>query len=1191
MAGIRRVNGKYSRINPAVSCCRLRHVQSLLCDGSTAAPEGILCSLGIDSRYNMGCTELAKYLFYGLYGGNQLNMENALDEFPEEILDDMILLIKAECVHLYCNPVNYSYLLPYVSHWRNLHLYCMTKAEYEDEEAAEEFKISSFVTMVQDCHRIGVPYSCQGHMQKFDMFMVEKWPIIQAFALEGIGGGSFFTMKYKLMDMSERLWQVYNRLDPMSLDKLLTEDLVNFEKQWSSFFSSMDLESHLSIMELSEAQAGEAFRIYYYHGLISSNISDKSKSQQPFVLFGSHSSLEDLEDYSFNFPSESHQVRSTGPQGSTARHMILRCVAPKGPLACSRTYFFGTTHTPYLGNQNTQQKNTDVLLLSQIYSATIQAVLSGIKCYSSISSAAKAKDVAEHTFLMALDSMNLSQYRSALRSKTEFNIVAVNKEGKIIPLTDEESHYVVKTASMTVHDIPDLQWGRGDLGSVVFSESFLESSINIQQKDGTVSSDSCYTVLTTTVPRYSCWLMESDVKQSEQAQQLTKQKEEGTCLGAALTAADAAYLFSSSQMSTPEEGKVVFFSEGLLFVHSQYGSITLSKDHISNIRFYDADSSAVASLFVEYNSSLLPHLPFPLHTSDQCLVLALQPRSKSHRAFYSKVLPVWQNSDSGLIPLMVEQEQLTWNQRNMHTRLQKLHDSQEPPVAKRRGSLKTSYSQLPEQDMFLQHFALSSISQEPILNDHLESLFLSAELRSPASNQGDKVVVAIITGLPGSHKNRLCKSLLQLSKGRERWVMYEPGPDSFSASHLQQYLSNFLESQRGSGGKPRLLLFSPGYTDVLDVVQAVLFHPDPVVQACFTIGAVTACVDPLTSCMEHRFAFPKLLEQCSQGIVSTVVFTGLTAEQKHPLMQHVQQLVRSANPTAAFILAERGAVTRSEDVNLICSDSSFNEPQMLRARYLLYPGWCKGRFSSGSGSVVLTQQRVTFSRPLERPLFVARCKGPPATRLLHTEHKKTTKNTHTSSHKTGTLKSSLRSSLFQGNIYNIWGKVRFSDSEQMMDVSYNTVSRNLSIVPDQGTNPPSQGLQDTETSCFLTFDGVGITENGIKDWLRLCAKQRQMKKAKKTKNSLSPQEIKNIHVTRHLDPLPAGYFYNGYLYVDIFGEKMNFHPSMDSRVILVGSLVGFLKNHSSSVVTQSVAHLLACLRATLQQRERLATEL
>lgn len=48
---------------------------------------------------------------------------------------------------------------------------------------------------------------------------------------------------------------------------------------------------------------------------------------------------------------------------------------------------------------------------------------------------------------------------------------------------------------------------------------------------------------------------------------------------------------------------------------------------------------------------------------------------------------------------------------------------------------------------------------------------------------------------------------------------------------------------------------------------------------------------------------------------------------------------------------------------------------------------------------------------------------------------------------------------------------------------------------------------------------------------------------------------------------------------------------MDSRVILVGSLVGFLKNRSSSVVTLSMVHLLACLHATLQQGERLAIEL
>uniref|UniRef100_A0AAY5KEU1 Uncharacterized protein n=1 Tax=Esox lucius TaxID=8010 RepID=A0AAY5KEU1_ESOLU len=848
-----------------------------------------------------------------------------------------------------------------------------------NEEVAEEFKISSFVNMVQDCSSIGVPYSSQGHIQKFDMFMMEKWPIIQAFALDGIGRGCFFTMKYKLMDISEQLWQIYTRLDPVSLDTLLTEDLVLFEKQWSSFFSSFDIESHLSILELSEAQAGEAFRTYFSHGLISSNIADSSKSRQPLVLFGSHSSMENLQSYSFNFPSDGHQVRNTGPQGGPAKHMVLQCVAPKGFLACSRTYFFGTTHIPYLG------KHTHIFYLSKcnhtfhIYAAAIQSVLAGIKCYSNTSSVTKAKDVAEHTFQLTLFHLLFS----SLRSKSVFNIQAVNNEGRIVPLSKDESRFLVKTASMSVYDIPDLLWGEGDLGSVVFSESFLESSINIQQKDGSVSSNSCYTILTTALPRYVCWLVR--------------------------------YLFSSLSSSPLNLFPFCYSRTDSGLIVSSYLYFSLSQD----------SNNLVAALFVEYEAALLPHLPFPLHSDDRCLVFSLQPGSESHRAFYSQVLPVWQGSDSGLSLQLMDREQLTWDQRNM----------------------------------FLQHFALSSVGQEPIRNDHLGALFPTPDISNPLAGPTDKVVIfsMFFTVCVGA-----CMCVRACST---RWVVYQSGPGSplFSASHLQRYLSCFLEKQRSPGGKPRLLLLTPGCTDVLDVVQAVLSHPDQVVQSCFTIGAVTACVDPLSSYMEHRLVFPKLMEQCSQGIVSTVVFTGPTAERNNPVFQNIQQLIRSANPNAAFVHAERGAVTRNEDVTMILSENSFSEAQMLRARYLLYPA----------------------------------------------------------------VKSALRPHPFTENIYNIWGRVLFSDSEKMMEVSYSAVSGNLTVSQQQGD--PPQGDQEA-SGCFLLFHVMSshtAYPSGFAVCLTVCV---------------------CVQVKRHLDPLPPGFFYNGHQYVSFFGEKKNFHPHMEQFI-------------------------------------------
>ncbi|XP_069488352.1 dynein axonemal assembly factor 9 isoform X2 [Ambystoma mexicanum] len=1072
------------RLSPSVSCSRLRQVQSILAQSGKSRPDGILCILGIDSRYNEGCTELANYLLFDLY-----NQKNDFEKigFSEEALDDVIIFIKSDHVHLYCNPVNYSYLLPFVAFWRNLHLHCMTENEYEDEEASEEFKIATFVDMVRDCSRIGIPYSSQGHLQMFDMFNVEKWPIVQAYALDGIGGGGFFTMKHELLDVSEALWKSYSKMDPVSLEALLKEDLQIFEHQWTTFFSNFELEIPF-ILELSESQAGEPFRSYFSHGMISSNITNNSPSRQPFVLFGCHSTNENLNSGNFNFPSEGHLVRNTGFGGSTAKHMVAQCVSPKGPLACSRTYFFGTTHIPYLGNDNeTQTANEQIRILSLVYSAVVEAVLAGIKSYIKISSVTKARDAAEQLLWALLDSYELVQLKIAIRTKTTFQIQAVNNHGRIVPLDNDDSLYLVKTASMVVSDIPDLLRGRGCLGSVVFSESFLKSEIFVKELDGTIASENSYIILTEDIPRFVSLLVEdNEVTLSEKALQAVKEDE--SFLGTLITSENDGYIYSSNLQAKPKEGKLYFFSGGLLFLHPHYGSITVSKTHMNSIKFYDG------------------------------------------------VLNQWQQKTehSAVSLQVIHKDQLTMDQRLIHCKMQRLFEASSYANAEIWNNKKLTSANLPEIESFFQHFTIGNVSREPIPRCHLSTLLQPTDIFATKKLEKDKIFITIVAGLPGSHSSDLCAFLVNFHKEYVRWMVYRQtidGSEYFNGSHFQCYLSSVLESQQNrsarqsaySRKKMRLLVVLQGYTDILDVVQALQTHPDPNVKFSFVIGTVTTCVDPLSCYMEHRYVFPKFLDQCSQGLASNVVFTNLTSEQRNPLLVQLQSLIRAANPTAAFILAEKGVVTRNDDIELLLSENSFSSPQLMKARYLMYPGWCNGKFVAGSVLPQMDQICLWFDRPLEKTRFMMNCKA---------------------------IKSSIKPNPFSGNIYHILGRVKFSDAEKMFEVCHNTLSNTLSFIPihlgpTPPPNPRNTQRDNIQEQCCLVFIGCSLKEEELKDWLRLCAKQKPQRKPLRTRGMLTLQEIKNIHAKHHLDPLPEGYFYNGTQFVNFLGEKTDYHPLMD----------------------------------------------
>ena len=45
------------------------------------------------------------------------------------LLADVIICVKKGSVDVYCNPLNYYFLLPYISHWHNLRLHCLRESD------------------------------------------------------------------------------------------------------------------------------------------------------------------------------------------------------------------------------------------------------------------------------------------------------------------------------------------------------------------------------------------------------------------------------------------------------------------------------------------------------------------------------------------------------------------------------------------------------------------------------------------------------------------------------------------------------------------------------------------------------------------------------------------------------------------------------------------------------------------------------------------------------------------------------------------------------------------------------------------------------------------------------------------------------------------------------------------------------
>lgn len=1153
---------QHKLFSPVVSLTRLRRIQDLIkCSKSPlGAIDGILCILGVDSRYNVGTKHLLNFLLFGYceltppdIGGSRIT---------EEDLEDVVVVVKAESVHVYCNPLNYPYLLPFIAHWRNLHIHCMNSNEYEDDEdKAEEFKILSFISMVEGCNCLGIPYgeaSPGDKLPPFDPFILEKWPLIQAFALEDFGCGGFFTMKHKAINITSELDKIYGLLDPLTVESIIIETLPLFDRHCKSVLKNVDTESDLS--KVTERSLSEPIVSYFAHGHIGDRETIKSSSEgcQPYVLLGTHSSKQNIKSAAKqSLLNNNTTMANSGVDGRAARHMVCFAMEPKGTITCARTYFLENGFLP-LSVVDTEkpsfEPSRDLRLLVDLYLMSISAVENGVKTFSQTFDRQKSYSTVLSELKRGIEERKVEVKSSFLSSNLEFSIEACDCLGRNVVLPSNKPLSAVKRACLYLYDVPSVEHPGHVLGSVVFGESFLDSAVRMLVPDNASVWNTSFVFLTESIPRFVSWKGDGIEKQtSQQIESFAKTKAESKVLGKQLLC--GSHVFILSPANGWETGSLYVYEQGFVFVHPRFGVISLPISKFSRVQFYDKGSTTISTLLIlTYHASIKENLPYYLINKQNNLVLALTPHSHIYRQFYSDVLHLWKENQVPSFPHFETLVELPDDLNERHSCLQIQLES--PAVIQ---DLSSAEASMPDLKNFLCHLSAScSFADTPIASSDLPVVLgnksVSEEKQSPAF----QLLLTILTGVPGSGKDSLCLALAALAKENSKWVILQRpdnNSDPFDPKVLQESLTTTLLSQRrlharltASGRRLRVIVVTPGFTDVIDVVQAIKTHPDSEVGKCLKIGAVTCCVDPLNCFMQNRLTLPKLLEQCAQGWVNNVVFTSCL-ESQNTQLSLIQKLVRACNPDVAFILAKGGEVTRTPDVELILSDRAFDEDEMAQKRLLMCPGWSLGWFSSGESELLVNEISISLYGPLHKPRFVSNLKA------LHSPI-------------------SYKGIRESGAIHSLRGHVCFSEEEPRKEVRVQWVrlSGVLRMNPLDSTaipRPPSAAAQQNGAThkvneyCII-FVGFNLQEQNLKDWLKTCCKPAPKKQKLKTRKDLSDKEVSEINAKHRLDPLPPGWFYNGSNYVSLTGEKEFHHPLLDSF------LDSYLLNINENIEKQNI---------------------
>ena len=1265
MSSAQKVEEKSLPFSPQAAVQRLRKLQFMLKNyprrrssrsNDICHPDSLLVVPGVDGNYNPGSRGIINYLFMGR-SGDYIN-HYSFDE-NEDRFDDIVLLVLPDRVYIYCNPKNYSLLMPYLALWKNCRVFCLNEEKFDDSEYAEEYKIKCFIEMMSDSSVVAMALDgastdgkrltsaksfgiVSGKKNENDPYEVEKWPLIQAYALEDFGTQGFFTMKHTVINASEIINDVYSTLDVEDVKYAVKTSLCRFEHHWQTMLANVDVMSTTNKLgELKESNVSEPLFSYYRYGQMGFK-GDVSGHGLPRVFFGIHSNTKRNDEIMSPDGSKllkDCEVSTAGNVEGTRQALQMTCEAsePRGPLKCARTYFFAPAYAPSskdklselvdmshgvnihrLIDEKENELNSltkDSIQLKNLYETMIECVNQAILMYVDT-----LCDVYEINQFLVKKLKHCAQERGLLppsfdfsKDSMEFTILGYNSVGKPVSLVGGKAVMAAKYARLSLLNIPSMQSPLLNLGALVYGDTFLDARIELLTQ-ASVDNEDLYrsqVVLTSSVPLFITWTnfssyisifsaLKTELFPSEKlitslsnssqnmvlsskhslAKAVKAESEMSKCYGRMLLE-DERFNVSEAILNKEMVEKLnsfinvtnchlTVYEKAIVLEEKRAGLfiVELEKESVKSLFWYDGGSTdKIATFTIQFESSYKKHLPVSFQNRASTITMCFLPQTRTRRIFNREVLGIWEKMET------LENKLKSFvNDENVESDVKMEYDEMQSYAeclrgGSRPGSTASSLTDLSSSTSNVNWEAAKHVEQGFCLKGYREVLSIlelkdahshlpripacswdaiSHCLQGQAStnwvdeNRAGMIPITIISGIPGSGKSRLCASIVNVSTENTKWVVVEQSIESgieFNAAKTQKAMSSIWKNVSKTEGakkkQTRVVVITPGYSDIVEVSRGIVNHPDVDVRSHFFIGAITTCVDPSLVFMNDREVYPAVLEQCSSGFCSNAVFTKCDNIAPSKL-NRVQEMLKACNSKLSFVRTKnKYNLVSQADFDIILSTDMFNSNEMEIQRLMLHAGWNSIDEGYNEPNVVSPFKSVvlTFNGLLEKPLLTTQLKGLMSANLG------------------APVESSKRHS-GQGMIHRLKGRVLLSENNEEVEVQFNRANRVYNL-HNTGNDPKVKGSKhskDSKSNCCVVFVGENIEEQACKNWLRKCQKPLPQKKSLKTRADMRQSEIKNIQKKHMGDPLPDGFFFNGSQYVSFDGQRLDMHPYIEKFI-------------------------------------------